>query len=112
MTALKDFMLSFLKSLKKSFKSPFNTKSFLGVDIGTVSIKAVELGIAGSELILKNYGILESSGHLERINNAIQTSSLKMLNDETARLIKMLLKEMRPGTTDVIASLPAFSAFT
>ncbi len=105
-------MLKLLKSIKKSFKSQFNAQSYLGVDVGTASIKVVELSGSGSEIMLKNYGILESSGHLERMNNAIQTSSLKMLNDETARLIKTLLKEMRPGTTDAIASIPAFSAFT
>ena len=55
-------------------------KNYLGVDIGTTSIKIVELSSSRERPILKNYGILESYGHLERLNNAIQISTLKMLD--------------------------------
>ena len=60
---------------------------------------------------LQNYGILESYGHLERLNNAIQTSSLKIMERETANLLKLLLDKSKVKSRRVIASIPAFSSF-
>lgn len=99
--------MSFLQSI-------FGLKpaSFLGVDIGTSSIKIVEVSKSLQKPQLKTYGILETYGHLERLNNAIQTSSLKILEKETAELLKTLVTEMKIKTKDVIASLPQFLAFT
>lgn len=101
-------MFKFLKSLK----SAFGRRSYLGIDIGTTSIKIVELTEIRGKPALKNYGVLESYGHLERLNNAIQTSTLKMLDRETAELLNMLLKHLKVGTVDAVVSLPSFSAFT
>jgi len=95
-----------------SITSSFRRTSHLSIDIGTASIKAAQLNESHGKVMLKNYGILESHGYLERINNAIQTSSLKMLDKQTAELIKRLLDKMKPDTSDVVASLPSFSAFT
>ncbi|MBI2010651.1 MAG: type IV pilus assembly protein PilM [Candidatus Colwellbacteria bacterium] len=94
------------------FKFSFGEKSYLGVDIGTASIKIVELENSAKGPTLKNYGILESRGHLERLNYAIQTSGLKILEEETVQLLQILLKELKPKGVEVAASLPAFSAFT
>ena len=94
------------------FSFSFRPKSRLGIDIGTASMKAVELENSSRGLTLRNYGILESRGHLERLNYAIQTSSLKILEEETTELLRILLKELKPKTVEVAASLPAFSAFT
>ncbi len=96
----------------KPFRSVLGRRSYLGIDIGTTSIKIVELTESGGRPTLKNYGVLESYGHLERLNNAIQTSSLKMLDRETAELLNMLLKQLRVGTRDAIVSLPSFLVFT
>lgn len=90
----------------------FGPRDILGVDIGTSSIKIAEIGKTTDQLKLKNYGILETYGHLERLNNAIQTSSLKMMEKETAELLASLLAEIRPETKNCIASLPVFLAFT
>ena len=87
-------------------------KDYLGIDIGTASIKLVELGLNGGRAELKNYGSLEVKGHLDKINEAIQTSSLEAIDRDTAELLKSLVANVNPSTKDVIASLPAFSAFT
>ena len=103
--------MGFLNSLK----SLFGGGSYLGVDIGTASIKLVEMskgGLAGGRPTLKNYGILETYGHLERINDAIQTSNLKMIEQTTADLLKVLLNNTQVKSRKTIASIPAFSAFT
>ena len=65
-----------------------------------------------SGLRLSNYGFLENYGHLERFNDAIQTSSLKLLGKETSELLKLLVKKSRIKTKRTIASIPSFSAFT
>ncbi|MBI2012926.1 MAG: type IV pilus assembly protein PilM [Candidatus Colwellbacteria bacterium] len=90
----------------------FREDSYLAVDIGTASVKIVELENSKGKPLLKNYALLETSGHLERLNDAIQTSSLKIVDKETVGLVKVLLKEMKTKARSVIASLPAFSAFT
>lgn len=59
-----------------------------------------------------NYGLLETHGHLERLNNAIQTNTLKLQNRETEKLIEVLLKYGNVKSRDAVASLPVFSAFT
>lgn len=96
-------MFSFLKSF-------LGGGSYLGVDIGTTSIKIVEVK-GGKQPKILNYGILESYGHLIRANEAIQTSSLKIMGKETAELIKILFKQANFKSREVIASIPAFSAF-
>ena len=100
-------MTNFLKLL-----TSLKRESYLGIDIGTASIKVVELGESGGRPKLKNYGILEGHGHLERINNAIQTSGLKLVDRQTAELLKKLLDKMKPSASNVVASFPAFTAFT
>ncbi len=93
-------------------KNPFKEKPYLTVDIGTASIKVVELGVSSGKPILENYAVLETSGHLERINDAIQTSSLKIIDKETAGLLRVLIREMKTKTKLAAVSLPAFSAFS
>lgn len=93
------------------FKSQ-SSSSYLGVDIGTTSIKVAELEKGKSAPRLLNYGILETESALLRANTALQTSSLKLFDKDTVEFLKMLVAQMKPKTTNVIASLPLFSAFT
>lgn len=89
----------------------FGTSSYLGVDIGTTSIKIVEIGKGKSGPELKNYGILESYGHLERVNNAIQTSSLKIMEADTIQLLKTLISHSNFKSREAVVSIPSFAAF-
>lgn len=102
-------MFDFLKSIRSI--NFFKRNSYLGVDIGTTSIKLVEILKTGGRPKLKNYGVLESYGHLERLNNAIQTAGLKIMEKDAARMLKTLLDQSKVKSKDVIASVPAFSAF-
>ncbi len=90
----------------------FGNKSYLGVDMGTTSIKIVEVVKTSTKPRINAYGFLESYGHLERLNDALQTSYLKIMDKEAANLLKILLKQLKCKTKDVIASIPSFSAFT
>lgn len=84
---------------------------FLGIDIGTTSIKIVELKIKKERIELSNYGILEKYGHLERINDALQTMSFKLLEESTALLLRQLLEKMRIRTKTSFIALPSFTGF-
>lgn len=95
------------RTLTKAF-----TSSYLGIDIGTTSVKVVEVARGEKRPRLVNYGLLESKESLIRANTAIQTSSLKLFEQEAAELLKLLLVRMRPKTTAAVASIPVFSSFT
>jgi len=97
-----------LDLFKKIIPGP---SSFLGVDIGTTSIKAVELSKGSQNPVLVNYGLLESYGHFERSNNVIQANSLKISPKEAAFLLKSLVKSARFKSNVAIASIPSFAAF-
>lgn len=89
----------------------FKQNDFLGIDIGTTTIKIVELKKQKGKLKLADYGILEKYGHLERINDAIQTSSFKLLEESTALLLQKVLVQMKPETKKTYMALPSFSSF-
>ena len=86
--------------------------SYLGVDIGTTSIKLVEVKQGKKLPQIVNYAHLQSSGHLVRSNDVLQTSSMKLFEDEIIDLLKVALRQMRPGANEAIASLPIFSVFS
>jgi type IV pilus assembly protein PilM len=85
---------------------------FLGVDIGTTSIKIVEADQGERLPRLLNYAILEAQSSLSRVNLALQTSSLKLFEDDAVNLLRIAVQKMKPQTPDAVASLPVFSAFT
>lgn len=101
-------IFDFFQDIKNFFKGG----SVLGVDIGTTSVKIIELTKRGEDFKLVNYGILETRGYLEQTSRAIQTSSLKIVEDEGVRLLSLLLKDMKPKTHLAVASMPVFSVFT
>jgi type IV pilus assembly protein PilM len=89
-----------------------SSSSFLGVDIGTTSIKISEVVKGRSAPRLLNYALLETESALLRANTALQTSTLKLFDKDTVEFLRMLAAQMKPGTTNAVASLPLFSAFT
>jgi type IV pilus assembly protein PilM len=93
------------------FERSFSS-SCLGVDIGTTSIKVVEVKGGKQRPQVVNYGFLESSGYLSRANQALQTSSLKIFESDIVQLLKTVVQEMGTKTKTALASLPPFSIFT
>jgi type IV pilus assembly protein PilM len=89
----------------------FKKNLYLGIDIGTTSIKLVELRKLNEKMELTNYGILEKYGHLERINDAIQTNSFKLLEESTALLLKDLIAKTKTQHAEAFMALPSFSGF-
>src|SRR5258708_4885818 len=95
-----------------NFLSKQQSNSVLGLDIGTTSMKMVEVVKGGQVPQLVNYGMLETKSSVARANTALQTSSLKLFEKEAGEFLKLLIDRMQPRTKNAIASLPLFSAFT
>jgi type IV pilus assembly protein PilM len=81
----------------------------LGIDIGTTSIKIVELGRSGDNIELKNYA------EYHRVHNKktfpFQTNSFSFFEEEVAEKLKALLKAAMVDTKEATFSLPSFSGF-
>lgn len=84
-------------------------QSVLGVDIGTTSIKVVELAKSGSDILLNNYV------EYHRIRNKktfpFQTSSFSFFEDDVAGKLREALDAAAINTKDANFSLPSFSGF-
>ncbi len=90
----------------------FKGGAVLGISIGTVSVKAVQIRKKGDKFHLENYSILETKEYLNQGNQAIQTSSLKIVEAKATKLVENALNEMKPKTKIAVVSLPNFGAFT
>ncbi len=91
------------------FKS--KSKSCVGIDIGTSSIKLVQLKKSDQRYQLETYGELQTYGYLERLNDPFQTRSLKILESQVVEMIKRIMKEAETNTKRVTMSIPVFSSF-
>ena len=103
--------LSVVSDFFKDISSFLGSSRALGIDIGTSSIKLVEIAKKGENFLLENYAFLESKGYLERSNEAIQTSSLLMVEKEVIKLLEILLSQITLKTKTVVVSVPAFMSF-
>ena len=95
--------------------NPFQSKSKLGIDIGTASIKVVELDKNGNRFALKNYGLFELKGIKSGPNGSREffgQNILKLPDDEIVWGVKEVLKRANIKSRNVIASIPSFSTFS
>lgn len=84
----------------------------LGVDIGTASLKVVELTRGKQVPALRNYVILENQSHLLRASGSIQSSSVKISAPQLTELLKLAMEKGKFNTRSAIASVPPFVDFT
>lgn len=91
------------------FKS--GSKSCIGIDIGTSSIKMVQLKRSEGRFKLETYGELQTYGYLERLNDPFHTKSLRMLETQVIELTRKLLKAAGATAKDLALSVPIFSSF-
>ena len=84
-------------------------QSVLGIDIGTTSIKVVELMKRGSDIVLNNYV------EYHRIRNKktfpLQTSSFSFFEDDVGSKLREALDAAYIETKEANFSLPSFSGF-
>lgn len=85
-------------------------KKFLGIDVGTSSIRIVELEAAGQKFSLSNYGQIDvglvESDAFDQAKNAAAFSA-----DETVQMIQTVLAEAKIKTRQCAFSIPDFSTF-
>ncbi len=93
----------------------FGKKTHLGIDIGTASIKIVELEVNGGRPELKNYGIFQLESADEAVNVAQDGSQSKVAHfsdDDIVAAIKDLIKRMGSKSTEVAMAIQSFSTFS
>lgn len=88
----------------------FKPKKYLGIDIGTSSIKLVELKKEGDKIILNTYGELKISennadGKIGKID--MSRMSEKQISD----MLRQLMIAAKTNTKDAVFSIPVFSSF-
>ena len=98
-----------IKMKISSFK--FLPKSFLGIDIGTSTIKVVELSRWGTKKSLKNYGEMRSEALYDKPFRTAEKSSLLLSSEDIARALRGILEEAKIETKDAVFSIPDFSSF-
>lgn len=86
-------------------------KKIIGIDIGTSSIKIVELSRWGKTQTLENYGEIKSSVISSEPLLDGKTTNNVALNNLLAAAIKEILSRARIKTKAVIFSIPDFSTF-
>ncbi len=93
---------------------PFFGKLFsqgtLGVDIGTASIKAVELSREGGRFKLLNYGFFQLENQEDALEIKQQTT--KLPDQDIVWGIKEMIKQSKIKSKSVVASIPSFSTFS
>jgi len=92
-----------------SFK--FIPKSSLGIDIGTSTIKVVEISRWGTKKSLKNYGEMRSEVLYDKPFRTAEKTSLLLSAKDIARVIRGILQETKIETKNAVFSIPDFSSF-
>ena len=89
----------------------FFPRRMVGIDIGTSSIKIVEISHWGQGKTLENYGEVQSVAlYKEPISNS-QKGSYLFSSDIVSKAIKAILSEAHIKTREAIFSIPDFSTF-
>lgn len=84
---------------------------FLGIDLGTSSLKVVELRRVGDRIKLENYGEMQAFAFYEKPFRAWQKSTLLLSAEDVAKAVKAVREEAKIKTTEVVFSIPDFSTF-
>ena len=86
-------------------------KAALGIDIGTSSLKVVELSRWGERRNLKNYGELQIPALYKKPFRTFEKSTLLLETRDIARALQAILQEAKIETRRAVLSLPDFSSF-
>jgi len=81
------------------------SKSFIGVDLGSSSVKIVELGLEKGRPKLITYGYAEETSDLLR-------SSKIEISDKMAKTLRKIIKKSKVTTNKAVAALPTYTVFS
>jgi len=100
--------------MRNPFKNPFMMffpKKMLGIDVGTSSVKIVELSRWGEGKTLENYGQIKSTALYKEPSKTFERGSYLLSDYFVSRAIMAILDEARIKTKSAIFSIPDFSTF-
>lgn len=86
-------------------------KSSLGIDIGTSSIKVVQLKREEDRFRLETYGEISTIHYLKRLTDAFQSTALKTLEAITREMLRIVLQKAEVTAKEVALTIPVFSSF-
>ncbi|PIQ98261.1 MAG: hypothetical protein COV64_02345 [Candidatus Nealsonbacteria bacterium CG11_big_fil_rev_8_21_14_0_20_39_9] len=86
-------------------------KKSLGIDIGTSSIKIIELSSFRGREKLENYGEIAASVLYEKPFRTFEKNTLLLSSRDIARALKAVMEEAKMKTRQAIFSIPDFSSF-
>ena len=89
----------------------FLPKKMVGIDIGTSSIKVVEVSKWGQGKTLENYGEIKSVSLYKEPFRNNERGSYSLSNYFVSRAVRAVFEEARIKTKAVIFSIPDFSTF-
>ena len=92
------------------FKS-FLPKKSLGIDIGTSSIKLVELSAFRERKKLENYGEIKAEVLYQKPFRTFEKNTLLLSSRDIARAIQAVMEEANIKTRKTVFSIPDFSSF-
>lgn len=95
----------------KKIKTMFFPKKMVGIDIGTASIKVVELSRWGQGKTLENYGQIQSVSLYKEPFRNIEKGSYLLSDYFVSKAVRAVLDEARIRTRAAIFSIPDFSTF-
>lgn len=107
---LNNFSLEKLNIFSNPLKM-FFPKRMVGIDVGTASIKAVELSRWGQGKTLENYGEIKSVSLFKEPFRSVEKGSYMLSNYFVSRAVKAVLDEAKIRTKAVMFSIPDFSTF-
>jgi len=104
--SLKKIIKEGLSNLANAFKSDNTKKQAIGVDIGSSSIKVVQLKKKGARPVLETYGVLA----LGPYNNTEVGTVTNLKSDDIAKALIDLMKEANVTTNSAVISIPSLSS--
>jgi len=93
--------------------NPFKivSKKSIGVDIGTFSIKIIELSKVGRKIRLENYGEARAKTLLRESSNKGNIAPLSLAVEEVSEVIISILEKANITTKKAVFSIPDFASF-
>jgi len=107
---LENFNIGKLNIFQNPLKM-FLPKKMVGVDIGTSSVKVVELSRWGQGKTLENYGEIKSASLYKESFRNVEKGSYLLSNYFVSRAVRAILDEARIRTRAAMFSIPDFSTF-
>jgi type IV pilus assembly protein PilM len=77
----------------------------VGVDIGSSSIKIVELEKKGGKIVLKNYALTEAN-----VEGLIKPGSSNIISAEVGGIVEKILDDIGVKTKDINVAIPSFAS--